>query len=56
MEQVKLTKDITDPTGDTDLFIPKGTVVNVLSEEDYGIIAETPDGVHSFPLDPDEYE
>jgi hypothetical protein len=51
-----ITKDIRDESGDTDLFVPAGTVVNFINDEGDYIIAALVDGSVSFPLDPGEYE
>jgi len=51
---VKLIKDITDPTGDTDLFIPKDTVLYVLMWEDDIAICDLPPDTQ-VGIAPDEF-
>lgn len=51
---IKLTKDITDNCGDSDLFVPAGTVVALVSKEDGYLIVEV-DGL-VFPVTEGEYE
>jgi len=53
--QVRLVSDVRDLSGDTDLFVPAGTVVNVVSDEGDYLIVETESGDVSFPVDADEY-
>jgi hypothetical protein len=48
------TIDITDPTGDSDLFIPAGSQVYILSDE--GVYAIAEHGDVTFPVDYDEIE
>jgi hypothetical protein len=50
---LRLLVDVTDPTGDTDLNVPKGTLVRVWSDEVYCLIVELMDRSVSFPV---EYE
>ena len=50
------TKDLRDESGDTDLFLPSGTRMMVLSDEVEHVIAETMDGEISTPIPPDSFK
>lgn len=41
---VRLVKDIIDPTGDTGLFIPKGTICTALEVNDDLLMVRAPNG------------
>jgi hypothetical protein len=51
--KAKTIKDIRDDSGDTDLFIPAGTIINVEHEGDQWI-GQTDEW--SFPIDKDEFD
>ena len=53
MEYIITTKNITDPTGDSDLNVPAGTVCQVLERNEDFTIVES-EGV-SFPIESGEY-
>lgn len=53
MNTAKLLTDIRDESGDTDLFVPAGTLVNIVSDEGDCLIVETMDKKWSFSV---EYE
>lgn len=46
--------DLRDESGDTDLFIPKGTNLNFVSDEEDYLILEDPSSGAQFPVMLDE--
>lgn len=56
MTRVLVIRDLRDETGDTDFFVPAGTVAEVWEEATGGALTLRTREAGLFPVDPGEYE